>query len=143
MSTEVFTAPASAKHRASAFFAIAAIVFAAAILIVLGAMSVANAAASSKARRSQTVTYTILQLRTADGAATLYAGIRDAARNVSSPFGNDRAADTVQRYRACVDRAVASAVERVGNRNLTAQHRAALDHPAPAHGSLAQRAVNR
>jgi UrcA family protein len=73
---------------------------------------------SHEVQRSQKVSFVDLNLTNRQGTVTLYTRIRDAARTVCGPvdiaFADDRAD-----WKRCVNDAIANAVAKIGDANLT------------------------
>lgn len=76
-----------------------------------------SAAADNSEVRSETVHYADLNLSSPQGAAALYRRIKWAARNVCG--WNDDVLEMQADAQACVDKAIADAVIRVGRLELT------------------------
>jgi UrcA family protein len=87
---------------------------------IIGPHAVVHAADRSHvAERSLKVSFADLNLRNRQGTVTLYTRIRNAARTVCGPapdisFGDDRAD-----WSRCVNDAIADAVAKAGDANLT------------------------
>ena len=81
-----------------------------------------SAAADNSEVRSETVHYADLNLSSPQGAAALYRRIKWAARDVCG--WNDDVLEMQADARACVEKAIADAVTRVGRLELTAIYNA-------------------
>ena len=73
-----------------------------------------------------------LNISNPQGAATLYARIRSAAKSVCSQFDGRRLEEMAQRD-ACIDKAILGAVTKVNNSALSAVYRAKTAKEAPTH----------
>jgi UrcA family protein len=82
--------------------------------------SVAHAAdRSHEAQRSLKVSFADLNLTNRHGTVTLYTRIRNAARTVCGPAPDISFIDERADWSRCVNDAIADAVAKVGNANLT------------------------
>jgi UrcA family protein len=82
--------------------------------------SVAHAAdRRHEVQRSLKVSFADLNLTNRQGTATLYVRIRNAARTVCGPAPDISFADARADWSRCVKDAIADAVAKVGNANLT------------------------
>jgi UrcA family protein len=95
---------------------------AAAVLGTLAAGFAGVSAADNSEVRSETVHYADLNLSSPQGAAVLYRRIKWAARDVCG--WNDDVLEMQADARACLDKAIADAVTRVGRLELTAIYNA-------------------
>ena len=77
--------------------------------------------ATPPATRSVTVSYRDLDLKTIEGARTLYQRLKGAARTVCEGSGVGGVQDVVG-FRACFDAALSEAVAKVNTPFLTAMH---------------------
>jgi UrcA family protein len=95
------------------------------LLVVAGAIlfppDTAHAASRSGDPHSVTVRFSDLDLNTAQGTATLYARIRNAARTVCGPV-DIGLVEEKQIWDHCVDWSLAAAVAKLANAKLTAYY---------------------
>jgi UrcA family protein len=100
---------------------------------ILGALALGfvkvSAAADASATRSVTVMYGDLNLSEPKGAATLYSRIVWAAREVCEQIDDTLTSRAL--VRACVNRAIAEAVTKVGHPKLIALYNAKNPQPLP------------
>jgi UrcA family protein len=99
-----------------------------AIALALGStLAVAGEASDHTASRQQTVRFGDLNLHSAEGVATLYRRITSAAENVCAPVTIPGSRIVSVDFRDCVARAIAEAVSKIGNEELSA-HYARTEH---------------
>ena len=110
-------------HRASERVSAAA---AAVALTFLTLLSVDVRAEAKVAPSSVRVTYSELAFDTADGAAAVYAKLRQAARKVCGLTHGAASLNEYLKQRECFDAAVANAVRQIDRPKLTALHHAVL-----------------
>lgn len=103
-------------HPATALLLRAALATAATVLLTVG-----SAWAESPATAQATVRYADLDLASADGAATLYRRIENAARRVCTTGGR-LDLQAAQGRRACQQAAIDRAVATIGHPQLAAVH---------------------
>lgn len=90
------------------------------VLAAAGASLALPAAADSIDLPQKTISYADLDLSRAEGAATLYGRLRQAAKQVCGNPG--RRVQQIVAWRACYDQAISDAVARVDRPTLTAHH---------------------
>jgi UrcA family protein len=104
--------------------------FATAILGALAAgFAMVSAAADGMVVRSLTVKYGDLNLSNPEGATILYRRIVGAAHEVCDPPSSELSA--LSQTRACIDKAIADAVTKVGHPALVAIYNAKNRQPLP------------
>lgn len=110
---------------------------------IFGALALSLGAVSSAADRSDSprmvVNYGDLNLSTREGAAALYGRITAAADEVCNAYAVDiRDLAGEEQARACVHKAIADAVTKVGRPELFAIYNAKYHLPAPTVVAFAQ-----
>jgi UrcA family protein len=101
--------------------------------MICGMLGLSCSAVSSAADDTEVahaiVRFGDLNLSTSQGAVTLYGRITAAARKVCRSFDVDRNLASVARLKTCVDKSIAEAVVKVGQRELFAIYGAKIHQP--------------
>jgi UrcA family protein len=102
-------------------------------LLALGCALIGGQAQAADPQQplTKTVVYGDLNIDSEQGAKVLYARLRNAARDVCSPF---EGRDLIQKslWRSCFDNAVAAAVAQVNKAGVTALHNQTVNHSTKA-----------